>query len=145
MRFVKPSSGAGLLPKSLLEHLIIGEIRREHLEGYIPIAYRVVGSPHHAHAALAQRLDKAITPERRALHRLTIRTEPVCCQEENRQIADLYERSNGPHGSSAGLVRALGVVVDLKRELMVANTDVVAVLQRGGRTDPLMLYVHPIR
>ena len=31
-------------------------------------------APHLAHAAAAQQLDKAITPERRALHRLTIRS-----------------------------------------------------------------------
>jgi hypothetical protein len=30
-----------------------------------------------AHAAAAQQLDKAITPERRALHRLTIRSQPL--------------------------------------------------------------------
>jgi hypothetical protein len=36
-----------------------------------------MGTPDLAHAATAQQLDKAITPERRALHRLTIRSQPV--------------------------------------------------------------------
>ena len=35
----------------------------------------VVRTPHLAHAAAAQQLDQAITPERRALHRLTIRSQ----------------------------------------------------------------------
>ena len=34
-------------------------------------------APHLAHAAAAQQLDKAITPERRALHRLTIRSQTL--------------------------------------------------------------------
>lgn len=34
---------------------------------------------------------------------------------------------------------------DLKRELVVADADVVAVVQRGRGTDPLVLHMHPIR
>jgi hypothetical protein len=37
----------------------------------------VAEQPHLAHAAAAQQVDKAITPERRALHRLTIRSQPL--------------------------------------------------------------------
>ena len=40
------------------------------------VGRRVIRAPHLAHAAAAEQLDKAITPERRALHRLTIRSQP---------------------------------------------------------------------
>jgi len=42
-----------------------------------PVGVGVIRAPYLAHAATAQQLDKAITPERRALHRLTIRSQPL--------------------------------------------------------------------
>ena len=33
---------------------------------------------------------------------------------------------------------------DLKREFMVTDADVVAIVQRGGRADPLVLYMHAV-
>jgi hypothetical protein len=54
------------------------QLRRQQFDRHSSVVgRRVVRAPHLAHAAAAQQLDKAITPERRALHRLTIRSQPL--------------------------------------------------------------------
>ena len=77
MGFVEPGCRAGLAAESLLEDLIAGVVGGQHLQGDVAVVDRVVGTPHLAHAATAQQPDKAIPPERRALHRLTIRSQPL--------------------------------------------------------------------
>ena len=65
----------------LAEFLSIADVTRRscdlHQRGDDPVGVGVVRAPHLTHAAAAQQLDKAITPERRALHRLTIRSQTL--------------------------------------------------------------------
>jgi hypothetical protein len=57
----------------LAEFLSIADVTRRscdlHQRGDDPVGVGVMRAPHLTHAAAAQQLDKAITPERRALHR----------------------------------------------------------------------------
>src|ERR1700756_3916389 len=69
--------GAGFASEPLLECPVLGEVWEQHLQCDHPVDFGVMRAPHLAHAAAAQQLDKATTPERRALHRLTIRSQPL--------------------------------------------------------------------
>ena len=66
----------------LAEFLSIADVTRRscdlHQRGDDPVGVGVMRAPHLTHAAAAQQLDKAITPERRALHRS--RAWVKCCQ-----------------------------------------------------------------
>ena len=69
MRAVEPRGRVGFAAEPLHERVVLSQMRRQQFDRHNPVGHRVVRAPHLAHAAAAQQLDKAITPERRALHR----------------------------------------------------------------------------
>ena len=75
VRAVQSCRGVGFAAESPLKVLVLRQIRGQHLDGDDAVGVGVMGAPHLAHAAAAQQLDQAVTPERRALHRLTIRSQ----------------------------------------------------------------------
>src|ERR1700676_4414280 len=77
MGAVQPCRGVGFAAESLLKVLVVREVSGQDFDRDDPVGVGVMGPPHLAHAAATQQLDQAITPERRALHRLTIRSQPL--------------------------------------------------------------------
>ena len=74
---VETRRGAGFAAEPLLVIRVLGEVRQQHLQRDGSVDGGVVGTPHLAHAAAAQQLDQLIAAKRRALHRLTITSEPL--------------------------------------------------------------------
>jgi hypothetical protein len=66
----------GFAAEPLLKVLVVREVSGQDFDRDDPVGVGVMRPPDLTHAAAAQQLDEAVTPERRALHRLTIRSQP---------------------------------------------------------------------
>src|ERR1700722_5050824 len=77
MRGVQPCRGVGFAAESSLKVVVVREVSVQDFDRDDPVGVGVTGAPHLAHAAAAQQLDQAITSERRLVHRLTIRSQPL--------------------------------------------------------------------
>ena len=76
VRLVEPGSVLGLPAEPFPKDPSSAKFAWHQLQRHHPVDGGVIRAPHLAHAAAAQQLDQAITPERGALHRLTIRSQP---------------------------------------------------------------------
>src|ERR1700752_2295379 len=79
---VEGRCGPGFAAEPLLVVSVLGEVRQQHLQCDGAIDGGVVGTPHLAHAAMAQQLHQLVAAKRRALHRLTINRQPLRIRQE---------------------------------------------------------------
>ena len=69
MRLVQPGRGLRFTPKPRLEGLVVGEIRRQHLQRDDSVGLGVVGPLDLAHSTAADQLVQLIVPEWCRIHR----------------------------------------------------------------------------
>jgi hypothetical protein len=76
---------------------------------------------------------------RKVLHNSRIRTDL------GRQPAAAPSMPATVCSPGAGVEFGLGACVDLEGEFVITDSDVVAVVEGGGRADPVVLYMHAVR